>query len=89
VRQAFLSHDIFFCSKPYYDWGLDVVSFRLRVSLIFVCLVVVDGISAPAVMSEEVNSKKWKSARLLTLTVRAEASYLKPARRTDVLSCDG
>ena len=35
-----------------------MISLRFRVSLISLCLVVVDGISAPAVKWEEVNSKR-------------------------------
>lgn len=57
-------------------------SFSFRVSLISVCLVVVDGISAPAVKSEEVNSSRGEISE--TLTVRAEASCLKPAGSTVV-----
>ena len=37
---------------------LDVSSFKFGISLISVCLVVVDGISASAVKSEEVNPKR-------------------------------
>lgn len=63
-------------------------SFSFRVSLISVCLVVVGGISAPAVKSEEVKSSRGEISEAADF-VRAEASCLKPAGSTVVLSCDG
>jgi hypothetical protein len=66
-----------------------VFSFNFRVSLISVCLVVCRRDFCPSCQDGGNELEEVKSAKLLTLTVRAEASCLKPAGSTDVLSCNG
>ena len=64
-------------------------SFSFRVSLISVYLVVCRRDFCPSCQVGGSELEEVKSARLLTLTVRAEASCLKPAGSTNVLSCNG